>query len=193
MFFRPGFNAGVFWCERLSSRRRNATVWNAVWRLNGLVAKALCATHWSGALVSMPLYSRGTVCVKLFCVRRSDPLPSRAWLDVLFVPCLASAAVALPRPVVLLTSQWRSPVAANVPHVPPPEYAPFLRARIHLPASKGRALHVRPRVPVQRFLLLASRKGFALELTLGCKKRHEDVLNSNRGEHCRHLVTQTQI
>ena len=25
------------------------------------------------------------------------------------------------------------------------------------------------------------------------KKRHEDVLTSNRGEHCRHLVTQTQI
>ncbi len=126
MFFRPGFNAAVFWCERLSSLLRNATVWNAAWRLNGLVAKALCATHWSGALVSMLLYSRGTVCVKLFCVRRSDPLSSRAWLDVLFVPCLASAAVASPRPVVLLTNQWRSPVAANVPHVPLPNMLHFL-------------------------------------------------------------------
>ncbi len=100
-------------------------------------------------------WSRGTVCVKVFYFRRGGPLPNRAWLDVLFVSCLASAAVASHRPVVLLTNQWRSPVAANAPHVSPPEYAPFLRARIHLPAWKGKALYVRPRARVQQFLLLA--------------------------------------
>ncbi len=155
MFFRARSNAGVFSCEQPSSLRRNATVWNAVLRLNALVWKALCGTQRNAARVSRRLWSRGTVCVKVFCVHRGGPLPNRAWLDVLFAPCLGAAAVASHRPVVLLTNQWRLPVAANVPRVCPLECAPFLRARIHLPEWKGRALHVHLRAPVRLFLLLA--------------------------------------
>ena len=47
--------------------------------------------------------------------------------------------------------------------------------------------------PFNSFFFWHNAKRFAVELALGCKKRYEDVLNSNRGEHCRHLVTKTQI
>src|SRR5213592_5076358 len=104
---------------------------------------------------------------------RGGPSPNRALLAFASARRLSrvSAEATSRRHVALLTNRSLSLVGGTARRVPPPECAPFLRARIRPPGWKVRALHVHLRVPVRLFRLLAYRKGFAVESILGGKKR----------------------
>src|SRR6266567_4736507 len=93
------------------------------------------------------LWLHGSVCVKVFCHGQRGPSLNRAWLDVWFALCPASAEATLLQPAAPSRGRWRSPAQANVHHVHLPEYVPFLRGRIRRPVWTAICLRVRLRAP----------------------------------------------